>query len=765
MKVKNKDKKKKDQSSTVKTRYKKFKAFITPIIVPIICIAAVVSSFIYLVQNHVSNRVVASFENRYKIGDLVNDNVYAPVSITYIDEEETETLRNKKVALSTPIFTRSFIKTQNNIVRANTVFDTFSLDETNAKNSFSKMDFIVSDKIINNVYSKTESWRRVFVQLGKEVANKIISDGLFDNTELYDMSRSGFKTIVVYEDDTYDMRMVDKVYKSIPFCYTPQRLKEQIAPFFMQYHGPYGDDEMRDIISLLISDIILPNVEYNREATNIYFQEVKESVPNVVVEIKKGDLIVQKDTVVTTKTISLLSKISEGSARYTTIQRIVIIIFIVATLLTAYLILNIWLKDNDRKKLYMNLFFISLALYIIILSVAQPLLSFIKIATYDLLIPMFIVPLMLSLLTGNKKIGYLAAGTVAAILEFFPFSGIYSVIRYFLSGVLSVTFIYYTNSRMEKMMNYLLVLVLEQFVSIITLALEGFVFIGVLKGVFASGVVFIIGQVFVVLSCVLFEKAFNLPTVNRLYELINKKTPLLERFEQLCPGSYDHVMSVQKIAEAASDALNLNTPLVKLASLYHDVGKMEHPQYFIENQTEGNKHDVISAELSVAMIRSHVTLGVRLAKEAHLPQEVIDIIAEHHGNDTINYFYYEALHNKEISGGQKEDVNESDFAYTAEPPKTKEAALVMLADISEAAVRSVKKARIMKGEDINESVIRKTIHSLFMAKIEKHQLQNCNLSLAEMMTIEDVFTAKLEGVHHSRIEYKKNTNDDKGDTK
>ena len=110
-------------------------------------------------------------------------------------------------------------------------------------------------------------------------------------------------------------------------------------------------------------------------------------------------------------------------------------------------------------------------------------------------------------------------------------------------------------------------------------------------------------------------------------------------------------------------------------------------------------------------------------------------------------------------------MNESDFAYTAEPPKTKEAALVMLADISEAAVRSVKKARIMKGEDINESVIRKTIHSLFMAKIEKHQLQNCSLSLAEMMTIEDVFTAKLEGVHHSRIEYKKNPNDDKGDTK
>lgn len=765
MKTKNRDKKKTDTFSIAVKRYKKIIAYIKMAFIPALCIASVVSSFIYLAQNHVSNRVVASFENRYKIGDLVNDNVYAPVSITYIDEEETEVLRNKKVASSTPIFTRSFIKTQNNLVRANTVFDTFSFDEENAKISFHKMDFIVSDKIINSVYSKTESWRRVFVQLGLEIANNIINDGLFDNTELYDISKAGFKTIVVNEEDTYNVRKIDKVYKSISFCYTSQRLKEQIAPFFMQYHGPYGDAEMMSTIASLIGSILLPNVEYNRDATNIYFQEVKESVPNVVIEIKKGDLIVQKDTVVTPKTISLLSKISEGSARYTSVQKTVISVFIATILVTAYFILGIWLKNNYRKTLYINMFYISIALYIVIISVAQPLLSFIKIATYNLLIPMFIIPLMLSLLTGSRKIGYLASGALAAILEFFPFSGIYSVIRYFLSGVLSVTFIYYTNSRMEKMLNYLLVLFLEQFVAIITLALEGFVFIGVLKGVFTSGVVFVIGQAFVVLLCALFERVFNLPTVNRLNELINTKTPLLERFEQTCPGSYDHVMSVQKIAESASEELNLNTPLVKLASMYHDVGKMEHPQYFIENQTEGNKHDVISAELSAAMIRSHVTLSVRLAKEAHLPQEVLDIIAEHHGNDTINYFYYEALHNKEISGGQKEEVNESDFAYTAEPPRTKEAALVMLADISEAAVRSVKKSRIMKGEDINEAVIRKTIHSLFMAKIEKHQLENCDLSLAEMMIIEDVFTSKLEGVHHSRIEYKKDPDDGKGDVK
>lgn len=763
MKVKKKDKKGKD-SSLVRKRYKNVVKVIKPFLVPFLCIIAVVSSFVYLAENHVSNRVVASFENRYKIGDLVNDNVYAPASLTYIDDEQTEQLRKEKVASSTPIFTRSFINTQNDIVRVTSVFDTFSFDKENAKVIFHKTDYSPSDNTIDAVYSKTESWRKVFVSLGLEIANNVIADGLFDTTEVYDTEKTGFKTVMII-DDPKNIESSNKVYKNLSFCYTLPRLKEQIIPFFTQYHGPYGDDEMRELVSEVLVLILTPNVEYNKEFTNIHFQEVRESVPNVFIEIKKGDLIVQKDTVVTPKTISLLAKISEGSARYSFIQKIVISVFIIAVLATSYVVLNEWLKNNARKKLYTNLFYISLGLFVIIVSVAQPILSFIKIAPYDTLLPLFVVPLMLSMLTDNKKIGYLAAGVLASILEFFPFSGIYSVIRYFLSGIFSVTFIYYTNSRMEKMLNYILVLVLEQFVSIVTFALEGFVFIGVLKGVFASEIVFIIGQAFVVLLCSLLEKAFNLPTLNRLNELINTKTPLLERFEQTCPGSYDHAMAVEKIAEAASEELGLNTSLVKLASMYHDVGKMEHPSYFIENQTEGNKHDVISAELSVAMIRSHVTLGVRFAREAHLPQEVIDIIAEHHGNDTINYFYYEALHNKELSGGQKEDVNESDFAYTAEPPKTKEAALVMLADISEAAIRSVKKSRIMKGEDINETVIRKTIHSLFMAKIEKHQLENCDLSLSDLATIEDVFTAKLEGVHHSRIEYKKNTEDEKKDTK
>ena len=144
-----------------------------------------------------------------------------------------------------------------------------------------------------------------------------------------------------------------------------------------------------------------------------------------------------------------------------------------------------------------------------------------------------------------------------------------------------------------------------------------------------------------------------------------------------------------------------------------------------------------------------------MARDAHLPQEVIDIIGQHHGNDTINYFYYEAQRNMETQGGQKEDVNEADYAYRAEPPETREAALVMLADISEAATRSAKKSFRMKNEVLNEEAIHKILNGLFLSKIKNGQLTDSGLTLGDMATIEDVFTTKLVGINHSRIEYKK----------
>jgi putative nucleotidyltransferase with HDIG domain len=167
---------------------------------------------------------------------------------------------------------------------------------------------------------------------------------------------------------------------------------------------------------------------------------------------------------------------------------------------------------------------------------------------------------------------------------------------------------------------------------------------------------------------------------------------------------------------------------------------MEQPSYFVENQTSYNKHTDISPRLSATVIRSHVKLGIEKARSLGLPQSVIDIIAEHHGNSVITWFYNEALKRE----GQ---VNMEDFTYPGTPPRSRESAVVMLADVTEAAVRTLKKPTAAKLE--------KYIQELFDAKVEHGQLARSELTFRDLETIKQSFVKVLAGYYHSRIEYPK----------
>jgi putative nucleotidyltransferase with HDIG domain len=197
---------------------------------------------------------------------------------------------------------------------------------------------------------------------------------------------------------------------------------------------------------------------------------------------------------------------------------------------------------------------------------------------------------------------------------------------------------------------------------------------------------------------------------------------------------------VANLAEQACQDIGANAMLARVGAYYHDIGKMENPQYFIENQTEHNKHDEIAPRLSATVIRSHVKLGVEKAISLGLPQDVINIIAEHHGNSVISWFYNKAAE-------QEVDVSSEDFCYPGPPPRTRESAVVMLADITEAAVRTLDKPSAAR--------IDKFVQQLFSTKIEHGQLANSDLSFRELETIKNAFVKVLAGYYHSRIEYPK----------
>jgi len=240
------------------------------------------------------------------------------------------------------------------------------------------------------------------------------------------------------------------------------------------------------------------------------------------------------------------------------------------------------------------------------------------------------------------------------------------------------------------------------------------------------------------------EHALNAVTPFRLMELSDLNAPILRKLFTTAPGTYTHSLMVANLAEQACQDIGANALLARVGAYYHDIGKMENPDYFVENQTDHNRHDEIAPRLSATIIRSHVKLGVEKAQNLGLPKDVISIIAEHHGNSIISWFYNKATE-------QEVTVNSEDFAYPGSPPRSKESAIVMLADITEAAVRTLNKPTASK--------IDKFVQQLFDAKIDHGQLCESELSFRDLEIIKKSFVRVLAGYYHARIEYPKQKED------
>jgi hypothetical protein len=236
------------------------------------------------------------------------------------------------------------------------------------------------------------------------------------------------------------------------------------------------------------------------------------------------------------------------------------------------------------------------------------------------------------------------------------------------------------------------------------------------------------------------EQALNAPTRFRLMELSDLNAPILKRLLTVAPGTYSHSVTVAHLAESACREIGANTLLARVGAYYHDIGKIEQPEYFVENQAGYNKHDEINPRLSATVIRSHVKLGAEKVRALGLPEGVVDIVAQHHGNAVIAWFYDQA---RRAEG----EVDADDFSYPGLPPASREAAVVMLADSVEAATRTLKKPNASRLEDF--------IRKIIMDKVRDGQLDRCDLTFKDAETICNSFTRILAGQFHSRIEYPK----------
>ncbi len=240
------------------------------------------------------------------------------------------------------------------------------------------------------------------------------------------------------------------------------------------------------------------------------------------------------------------------------------------------------------------------------------------------------------------------------------------------------------------------------------------------------------------------EKLFNVTTGMTLIELRDPRQPLLRELQQRAPGTYSHSMTVATLAESAADAIGADGLELYVGAMYHDVGKMNKPDYFVENQPPGfNRHDKLSPSMSLLVILGHVKDGVEIAKEYGLPRSLLHYIESHHGTTLVEYFYRSA---QQLADMQDEDrPAESEYRYPGPKPRTREAAILMLCDAVESATRAL--------TDPTPSRIETLVHTLAMKRLNDGQFDECSLTFRELKRIESRIAKTLTSIYHGRIAY------------
>lgn len=240
---------------------------------------------------------------------------------------------------------------------------------------------------------------------------------------------------------------------------------------------------------------------------------------------------------------------------------------------------------------------------------------------------------------------------------------------------------------------------------------------------------------------IIFEYVFQMTTNSTLLELSDLNKPLLRQLAIRAPGTYHHSIMVGNLCEAASETIGANALLARVASYYHDIGKMEKAEYFVENQKGGkNPHEKLTPSMSCLILINHVKRGIETAEEHHLPEEIRQFIPQHHGTNIIRFFYQKALENSEDS-----EVDEASFRYHGPKPQSKEAAIMMLADAIEAGSRTLK--------DPTVSRIRSMVDNLIQERLLDSELDESPLTMRELKKVRESFVNTLTGMFHGRVEY------------
>ena len=454
---------------------------------------------------------------------------------------------------------------------------------------------------------------------------------------------------------------------------------------------------------------------------------------------KQGQTIVRSGDIVTQAHIAMLEEL--GMLENDNVD-IKLYLGVALLTLTVLLILGFYIAvyepkmiQTPKKVLMLAILTVLSVLYSALIYPYQPGLAQIAICT--VLVAVLLKPRVA--LVSNMALSVLL-GVMATSGEAAQSQGVSTLIVSLIAGTAAVYLCKKPMHRMRIMLSGLVIGVTGGLTSVFI----GLVFSSEIKTVLLSALWPVLAGVISAVLCVgtlpVWEAVFDVLTPTKLLEITNPNQPLLRRLAIEAPGTHHHSIVVANLAESGAQAIGADIMLTRAGAYYHDVGKLAAPEAYTENQDEKLKsfHSMLLPAESAAIIRMHPTEGYELAQKYKLPKEICNIILEHHGTTLVGYFYAKALE-------MFDDVNRADFMYPGPKPRSKEAAIIMLADSAEAAVRSL--------PDKSPECVREKINQILNDRISDGQFDECDISMLELRKLAAEFTQALSGVHHSRIEY------------
>mgnify|MGYP003062987275 FL=1 len=724
----------------VRQKLRKFQESLGILFVP----ALLGVTFLFLLILGWSNVQPTSYS--LELNQVAKETIRSPRTV--VDKEQTE--KNQQMAMDGvgDIYVFDQSREQQQIDKVNQFFQAIKTVATKASSEIFATDSTTTTSGEVSTRVATIQDRLTYFKKSLDSENKSIRD-----FALYIPDSVIIQLLSVSSDklDAYESALETAIKEQMAKSITESNLQQaQEAAKKSLFNGGFTDNEREMLGQLLTNSIVVNNV-VDKDATNSAKENAKQSVSPV--RILQGQVIIQEGHIITQEDLRILELlgIDGNSSNYHQLYSYLLFLGILMISLLAFTFrfkLSASKKEWNTRVNELTVFSVVFTMGAILLKIllflqnrgidyigiAFPIAGFIyiiyKLTTkfYFTIIAMVIYPILVWFMFSGDTI----STEIALTTVFFSLAAWLGVIQdvywkdlswmkqlllhIFIPVALMPPFIFFSNYELISTQSGWL---------IAFAAISGF-----------------LSYLIPIILMPYFTYLFEDSSVLLWAELSNPNQPLLKELITKAPGTYHHSLMVANISANCVEAIGGDSQLARVASYYHDIGKTEHPLFFIENLPAHmeSPHKMIGPYESKEIIFDHVRKGVEILKQNQLPQSVIDICAEHHGTTLMKYFYAEALK-------ENPDADEADFRYPGPKPQTKESAVINIVDSAEAATRAMKEPTLEKVQNL--------VHSIIMNRLEDEQFVECDITMRELAIIEKNIVASLNGTFHSRIEYPK----------